>query len=173
QRLPEFQCHRRNLSGLESGAVIELSDERLRDLFLSLALAIQFAQAFANTSHLVSMLQELLLGEDGTMSTHQKIEIHLCDLVEGFTHIGPVASIAVVDDLRNGVGSRHQITNDHDTRGWQICHGVTVGVAAEFPQLNLFATEEDLRSLMICELRKTRLIPPLHVLPVLLGDDHG
>ena len=40
QRLLEFQYHWRNLSRLESGAVIELFDKGLRDLFLSLSLSI-------------------------------------------------------------------------------------------------------------------------------------
>src|SRR6266496_2979067 len=97
--LLKFQHHWRNLSRLKSGAVVELSDKCLRDLFLSLALPIQLTQAFPNTSHLVSMFQELLLRKDGTMSTHQKIEIDFCDLVEGFTHVRPVAAVAVVDDL--------------------------------------------------------------------------
>ena len=46
-------------------------------------------------------------------------------------------------------------------------------MSAEFAQLDLFATQEHLRSLTIRDLGKTGLISPLHVLPVFLGDDHG
>src|SRR5262245_30761832 len=77
----QFQHHWRDLSRLKSGAVIEFFDKCLCDFFPSLALSIQVAQTFPNASHLVSMLQELLLREDGTMSADQEIEIHLCDLV--------------------------------------------------------------------------------------------